>query len=152
MKRADWEKEEKFIEHYVMTGNATQSCIKAGYKKENSAQMGYYLKSKYAKEISEKQRDELMSMTGKSIDVLKHLLDNQSASVRFQSAKLVLELAGYKQENINLNIDKSSNELSNKSDSELMSDLSELIGDFPTQTVNEMILAIEKNKKKIKKH
>ena len=65
---------------------------------------------------------------------------------------MVLELAGYKQENINLNIDKSSNELSNKSDSELMSDLSELIGDFPTQTVDEMILAIEKNKKKIKKH
>ena len=148
MKKADWLKEEKFIEHYVMSGNASESCVKAGYKKENSAQMGYYLKTKYSKEISDKQREELTSMTGNSIDVLRNLLDNNSPSVRFQSAKLVLELSGYKQDNINLNIDNQTKQMDKKSDSELMTELSELIGDFPSQTVDEMLLAVEKRKKK----
>jgi len=68
--------------------------------------------------------------------------------VRFQSAKLVLELSGYKQDNINLNIDNQTKQMDKKSDSELMTELSELIGDFPSQTVDEMLLAVEKRKKK----
>jgi len=75
-------------------------------------------------------------------------LDNNSPSVRFQSAKLVLELSGYKQDNINLNIDNQTKQMDKKSDSELMTELSELIGDFPSQTVDEMLLAVEKRKKK----
>ena len=46
MKKADYEKEQLFVHHYTMTGNASESCVLAGYKKTNSAQMGYYLKSK----------------------------------------------------------------------------------------------------------
>ena len=75
-------------------------------------------------------------------------MDNNSPSVRFQSAKLVLELSGYKQDNINLNIDNQTKQMDKKSDSELMTELSELIGDFPSQTVDEMLLAVEKRKKK----
>ena len=32
MKKADTQKEEKFIEHYSITGNAKESAIECGYK------------------------------------------------------------------------------------------------------------------------
>ena len=33
MKKADYEKEKRFVEYFAITGNASESCVKAGYKK-----------------------------------------------------------------------------------------------------------------------
>ena len=35
------EKQKKFIDYYIATGNATESCRKAGYKGNNLDRIGY---------------------------------------------------------------------------------------------------------------
>ena len=149
MKKADWEKEQKFIDNYIMSGNATQSCVKAGDKKENSAQMGYYLKTKLSKEIAERQRIELNAMSGHSIRVLEELLQNDSASVRFQSAKLILELSGYREQNLRITHEHESsehvNKLHGKTDEELVENLVGMLNDFPTMVKEEIVDSLSKN-------
>jgi hypothetical protein len=148
MRKADWVKEQKFIEEYAKTGNAKQSCIKAGYTEKNSAQMGYYLKSKYAKEIEEIQRTTVLSMTSTSIDVLGKLLQNPSANIRLQSAKLILEMAGFRKDSLNVNIERNENKHDNKTDEELFAELGDLIGTFPSESIDSIIAKCEKKRKK----
>tara|TARA_R100001594_G_C3972846_1_gene248215 strand:- start:231 stop:725 length:495 start_codon:yes stop_codon:yes gene_type:complete len=162
MKKADWVKEQKFIDNYLQTGNATQSCIKAGYKEKNSAQMGYYLKTKLSKEIADRQRVELNAMSGYSIRVLEELLQNESASVRFQSAKLILELSGYREQHLRITHEKELNDrlgfdfntgmaVMNKPDSECTDDelwgrLSDTLNDFPEETKEKIVKELGKKK------
>ena len=40
------DKQKLFIEYFSSTGNATASCIKAGYSKATAEQQGYELKNK----------------------------------------------------------------------------------------------------------
>ena len=117
MKIADKQKEELFVEHYVLTNNASESCVLAGYKKENSSQMGYYLKKKLQKQIKKKQTETLTDLSGKSISVLQNLLDTGTPNIQFSTAKLILELSGYNKQSINLNIED--NKDSGKTDKEL---------------------------------
>ena len=127
MKKADYEKEQLFVHHYTMTGNASESCVLAGYKKTNSAQMGYYLKSKLSNEIKTRQAEVLTDLSGKSISVLQNLLDTGSSNVQFNTAKLILELNGFtKQTDINLTM-KNSND---KTDKELTDELDTLLKGF----------------------
>ena len=145
MKTADKEKEQLFIEHYVMTNNASESCVLAGYKKENSAQMGYYLKNKLKNEIKTQQTETLTDLAGKSISVLENLLENGKENVQFNTAKLILELSGYNKQNINLNIE--SNKDSDKTDNEMFSELDELLKGFdPVNQLPKMMREFEKKK------
>ena len=143
MKIADKQKEELFIEHYVLTNNASESCVLAGYKKENSSQMGYYLKKKLQKQIKKKQTETLTDLSGKSISVLQNLLDTGSPNVQFSTAKLILELSGYNKQNINLNIED--NKDSGKTDKELFGELDFLFKDHNPNWLDEFL---EKQKKK----
>tara|TARA_R100001510_G_scaffold39917_1_gene36325 strand:+ start:287 stop:784 length:498 start_codon:yes stop_codon:yes gene_type:complete len=130
-KKIDKEKEMKFVEFYCegeTQGNATQSCIKAGWEKDKSPrQMGSYLKKKYAVEIRERNEDRISSTSGMAITVLQDLLRSEQDSVRLNTAKLILELGNYHSQNINLNVDK----MSSKSDDELMKELQELLKTMP---------------------
>ena len=143
MKIADKQKEELFVEHYVLTNNASESCVLAGYKKENSSQMGYYLKKKLQKQIKKKQTETLTDLSGKSISVLQNLLDTGSPNVQFSTAKLILELSGYNKQSINVNIED--NKDSGKTDKELFGELAFLFKDHNPDWLDEFL---EKQKKK----
>ena len=143
MKIADKQKEELFVEHYVLTNNASESCVLAGYKKENSSQMGYYLKKKLQKQIKKKQTETLTDLSGKSISVLQNLLDTGSPNVQFSTAKLILELSGYNKQSINLNIED--NKDSGKTDEELYGELAFLFKDHNPNWLDDFL---KKQKKK----
>ncbi len=89
-KKIDKEKEMKFLEYFTegdTQGNATQSCIKAGWDKDKSPrQMGAYLKKKFSKEIREKNEERISSTSGMAISVLQDLLRSEQDSVRLNTA------------------------------------------------------------------
>ena len=143
MKIADKQKEELFVEHYVLTNNASESCVLAGYKKENSSQMGYYLKKKLQKQIKKKQTETLTDLSGKSISVLQNLLDTGTPNIQFSTAKLILELSGYNKQSINLNIED--NKDSGKTDKELFGELDFLFKDHNPNWLDDFL---KKQKKK----
>jgi len=123
------EDEQKFIDYYLegeTAGNATQSAKKAGWT-SNPTQMGSYLKKKYAHEIREKNEDRITSTSGLAITVLQDLLRSEQDAVRLNTAKLVLEMGGFSSQNINLNVDKSTQ----KSDAELIEELQGLVSKIP---------------------
>ena len=132
MKKADYEKERKFIEHYAVTGKASESCVLAGYKKENSAQMGYYLKSKLSKDILQAQRDVALSLTGGAISKLKSLLESESDNVVLNACKLILDINGFNSQEVNVNL----NNKADKSDEELISELKSLLSDDDIRKLN----------------
>jgi len=148
-KKIDKEKEMKFVEFYCegeTQGNATQSCIKAGWEKDKSPrQMGSYLKKKYAVEIRERNEDRISSTSGMAITVLQDLLRSEQDSVRLNTAKLILELGNYHSQNINLNVDK----MSSKSDDELMRELQELLKTMPN--LNPKLINKEETKNEVVK-
>ena len=89
MKKADLQKEELFIEHYVDTGNAKASAIASGYTEKSAKSMGFYLKRKLASQIEDKQKEVLLNMNNKSLSVLERLLNADSENVRLNACKLV---------------------------------------------------------------
>tara|TARA_R110002020_G_scaffold54680_2_gene152234 strand:- start:1930 stop:2418 length:489 start_codon:yes stop_codon:yes gene_type:complete len=133
-KKADKEKETKFIEYFCegeTQGNAKASCIKAGWDKEKyPAQMGSYLRKKLAKEIRKKNEERIANTSGVAITVLRDLLGSEQDSVRLNTAKLLLELGNFSSQNINLSID----DTKSKSDDELIQELQTLIKDIPNIT------------------
>tara|TARA_B100000029_G_scaffold491002_1_gene550665 strand:+ start:1248 stop:1733 length:486 start_codon:yes stop_codon:yes gene_type:complete len=130
-KKADIEKETKFIEYFCdgdTQGNATQSAIKAGYNKDTKpAQMGAYLRKKFTTEIRKKNEERIANTSGIAISVLKDLLSSEQDSVRLNTAKLLLELGNFHSQNINVNID----DTKSKSDEELIDELKVLIASSP---------------------
>lgn len=142
-KQADKEKEAKFIDYFTSgetQGNATQSCIKAGWKKEtNPAQMGAYLRKKLGNEIRIRQEDRISGTTGRAISVLQDLLESEQDAVRLNTCKFILEMGNFNQQTINLNVDN----IGNKTDEELMKELKELVGEMPA--VSKIVSQHEKN-------
>ena len=123
-KKIDKEKEQAFIEYFVegdTAGNATASCIKAGWSKDKSPrQMGAYLKKRYTTEIREKNEERITSTSGMAISVLQDLLTNsEQDTVKLNTARLLLELGNFSSQTINLNVDSTKQ----KSDEELFSEL-----------------------------
>jgi len=127
MKKADTQKEEKFIEHYSMTGNAKESAIECGYKESSATSMGHYLKKKLAVPIQQKQTERINSISGIAISTLEQLLNSEQDAVKLNTAKLILELGGYNHKNINLNIDTHSEQ---KTDKQLVDELQILMKDM----------------------
>ena len=118
MKKADLQKEEKFVEHYTNTGNAKESALASGYNSKSACSMGHYLKKKFANEIEEKQKEKLQGMSGKSLGVLDRLLNADSDNVKLNACKLILECNGFtKDSNLNVNV---KSEYSTKTDDELI--------------------------------
>jgi hypothetical protein len=130
-KKIDKEKEEKFIELFCdgeTAGNATQSCIKAGWSESSKPrQMGAYLKKKLQAEIRKKQEERISSSAGTAISVLQNLLHSEQDAVRLNTCRLILELGNFSSQTINVNVDKTVT----KSDEELISELQSLLASNP---------------------
>ena len=71
-----------------------------------------------------------------------------SANIRLQSAKLILEMAGFRKDSLNVNIERNENKHDNKTDEELFAELGDLIGTFPDESVDSIIAKCEKKRKK----
>tara|TARA_R110002096_G_scaffold129586_1_gene278373 strand:+ start:580 stop:1074 length:495 start_codon:yes stop_codon:yes gene_type:complete len=130
-KKADREKEKKFVEYFCegeTANNSTQSAIRAGWDKDKSPrQMGHYLRKKLVSEIREKNEERISSTSGMAISVLQDLLKSEQDAVRLNTAKLILELGSFSSQTINLNIDKHQ-----KSDDELILELNSLMKIIPS--------------------
>ena len=118
-KKADIEKESKFLDYFCegeTAGKPSASAHRAGYSEKTSAQMGYYLRKKFEKEIRKRNEENIGSSSSTAISVLQKLLHSEQDSVRLNTAKLILELSNYHSQTINLNVD----DMKNKTDDELM--------------------------------
>jgi hypothetical protein len=131
MKKADTEKELKFVELFAVTGNATESARKSGYT-NNPSQMGYYLKDKLRNEIEEHRANYLFDLSGGAIVKLKELMTSESDTVCLNACKLILDLGGYSAEQtINLRTSGSKDKLDDLTDDELQQTIIDLIDNIP---------------------
>ena len=142
-KKISREDEQKFIDAFVEghnAGNATAVAKEMGYKSAKT--MGAYLKNKYSEEIRKRNEDRISSASVSAISVLKDLMFNsEQDSVKFNSAKLVMELGGYSSQSINLNVEKGQN----KSDEELIEELQALATKIPG--LNNKLMGIQEETK-----
>jgi phage terminase small subunit len=91
------ERQDKFIEHYSLTGNATQSAIEAGYSEKTAKQKGYELKKFLSHEINEQTQKVLADKVPQNIHFLSELAEKaESESVRLAAIKDILDRAGLK--------------------------------------------------------
>jgi len=91
------ERQDKFIDIYSKTGNATKSAIEAGYSQKTAKQKGYELKNLLRKEINEQTQKVLADHVPSSIKWLSELArDSESDSVRLGAIKDLLDRAGLK--------------------------------------------------------
>ena len=83
-------RQERFIEYFVATGNATQSAIRAGYSEKAASARGYELKNRYQAEIEKKTRAAIRSLVPGALAQLKSLaLEGESEAVRFQATRAI---------------------------------------------------------------
>jgi hypothetical protein len=89
--------QEKFVEYYCLTGNATQAAIEAGYSEKNARQQGYRLKESLEDEIRIQTQKVLQGHIPLSIKYLSELAESSdSDSVRLGAIKDILDRAGLK--------------------------------------------------------
>ena len=124
MKKANEEKELMFIDNFVSSGNAKQSCINAGYNPKTATSRGHQLKNKFLPEIQQKQLEKLSSMTGKALGTLEGLMNAEQDSVKLNACKLVLDCNGFVgNTNLNVKFDKNAD----KTDEQLKQELKDLL-------------------------
>jgi phage terminase small subunit len=91
------DKQERFIESYCLTGNATKAAEMAGYSKKGSKQMGYMLKNQFSSEIDERMRKMIQDAVPGALAQVSDLVANAvSEGVRLNACRDVLDRAGYK--------------------------------------------------------
>ena len=133
MKKADIEKETKFVELFAVTGNATESARKSGFE-NNPSQMGYYLKGKLRKEIEEYRANYLFDLSGGAIVKLKELMNSESDTVCLNACKHILDLSGYSAEqtiNLRTSTESEKEKIQKMSEEELEDKLVELCEKIP---------------------
>jgi len=91
------EKQDKFIESYVLTGNATRSAIAAGYSEKTAKVKGYQLKNQLHSEIQKEVQKAILDKIPASLKWLSDLAEGaESESVRLGAIKDILDRAGLK--------------------------------------------------------
>ena len=89
--------QDKFIEHYTLTGNATQSAIHAGYSAKTAKVKGSQLKAQFTNEIREATQKLLEDKVPAGLRWLSELAESaESESVRLGAVKDLLDRAGLK--------------------------------------------------------
>jgi phage terminase small subunit len=107
------ERQEKFIEYYSLTGNASRAAVEAGYSEKTAKQKGYELKNLLREEINDQTQKVLADKVPVTLNILSKLAEEaESESVRLGAVKDILDRAGLKPvERIEqTNIEKMSNE------------------------------------------
>ena len=80
-----------FIYYFSQTGNATQSAIKAGYKKTNADKMGYELKNRYSQQIEDEIKKQLSGSVPMALNRIVTLAENaKQESISLQASKDIL--------------------------------------------------------------
>ena len=89
--------QQKFIDHFVLTGNASQSAIDAGYSEKTSRQKGHELKNLYRSEIVQATQKLLIDQVPAGLRWLNELAESaESESVRLGAIRDLLDRAGLK--------------------------------------------------------
>lgn len=94
-------KQKKFCEYYRMTGNATESAIKAGYNKNRANEQGYqnlqlpYIQE-YIKKISEKSDNERIAKIEEVQEFWTSVMRDTKARVcdRLKASEFIAKTAG----------------------------------------------------------
>ena len=91
------DKQAEFVRQFALTGNATQSAIRAGYSERTSYQKGHQLRYQFTREIEEETRRLMqLAVPGALAQVVDLAASAQSEAVRLQAAKDILDRAGLK--------------------------------------------------------
>ena len=89
--------QQKFIDHFVLTGNASQSAVDAGYSEKTSRQKGHELKNLYRSEIMQATQKLLTDQVPAGLRWLNELAESaESESVRLGAIRDLLDRAGLK--------------------------------------------------------
>ena len=108
------EKQTAFIKEFAMSGNGTQSAIKAGYSEKTAYQKAHQLKYQFIKEIEDETRRMMQgAVPGALAQIVDLAATATSEAVRLQAAKDILDRSGLKPtERIeNITVEKSTDEL-----------------------------------------
>jgi len=91
------DKQDQFIENYVLTGNATKSAIASGYSERTAKVKGSQLKAQLRHEILEATQKVLADKIPEGLNWLTELArEAESESVRLGAIKDLLDRAGLK--------------------------------------------------------
>ena len=91
------DKQDQFIENYVLTGNATKSAIASGYSVRTATVKGAQLKARFRNEILEATQKVLADKIPEGLSWLTELArEAESESVRLGAIKDLLDRAGLK--------------------------------------------------------
>ena len=91
------ERQDKFIEYYSLTGNASRAAVEAGYSEKTAKQKGYELKNLLREEINDQTQKVLADKIPATLNVLSKLAEEaESESVRLGAVKDILDRAGLK--------------------------------------------------------
>mgnify|MGYP003135462730 FL=1 len=116
-------KQERFIDQYCLTGNATKSAEFAGYG--SPKQRGHELKNQFAFEIEDRTRKMIQDCVPGALSQLKSLSEGaESESVRLGAVKDILDRAGMKPAD---RIQQEISHVEGKSTAELQQELEALI-------------------------
>ena len=89
--------QQKFIDYFVLTGNASQSAVDAGYSEKTSRQKGHELKNLYRNEIVQATQKLLTDQVPAGLRWLSELAESaESESVRLGAIRDLLDRAGLK--------------------------------------------------------
>ena len=108
------EKQTAFIKEFAMSGNGTQSAIKAGYSEKTAYQKAHQLKYQFIREIEDETRRMMQgAVPGALAQIVDLAATATSEAVRLQAAKDILDRSGLKPtERIeNITVEKSTDEL-----------------------------------------
>ena len=89
--------QQKFIDYFALTGNASQSAIDAGYSEKTARQKGHELKNLYRSEIVQATQKLLIDQVPAGLRWLNELAESpESESVRLGAIRDLLDRAGLK--------------------------------------------------------
>ena len=89
--------QQKFIDHFVLTGNASQSAVDAGYSEKTARQKGHEVKNLYRSEIVKATQKLLTDQVPAGLRWLSELAESaESESVRLGAIRDLLDRAGLK--------------------------------------------------------
>mgnify|MGYP001251829698 CR=1 FL=1 len=114
----------RFVEEYVLTGNAKLAAKRARYKdNKNLTNQACKLRRELFKEINDEVQFTLRDSAPKALQALTHLLEHSSSdSVRFACAKDILDRGGFRP------ADRKEDYVQQKSLSDLEFELIQLLG------------------------
>ena len=89
-------KQDKFIDSYCLTGNATKAAEMAGYSKATAKQQGYTLKNQFSGEIGERMKRMIQDcVPGALAQINDRAGTADSEGVRLNACKDILDRAGF---------------------------------------------------------